>query len=456
MKNLFLTLLFLVSSGCAFRSSPTEMNQRENKVIEEKNRVLRNNYDLVTGFYKGKLHLPNEDREVTLGLYTLDVREGSNSSGEPVFKPMLKAVYRQMYPVEMPIIFDVRYVPETGELSFIKSSGSTDSDIITTIFAKFQGFHIIGEAKTPTGRLGTLDLEFIQKEVEAPVEGDEDRIADEMRKQYESLSGTYIGKIKSSTSNLPNEGGAVGPQSEWDVEVGIYTLEVKSGTKPNGETILKPVLKAVFKQNSPVAPNIILEVQYTPETQQLIFINPAAGASDLQTMTLKLDKKVMTGVAKKSSGIWGNVNLSFSSKTVETPSAGDQEDYNRRITEEYKKIVGTYRGLITPTTPGVEDFEVEVKLFIVQEAGTTGRLIPRLKAYYHRVSDEYNATDLTMAVDYKTELNPPGLDMSGQRSNGGLTYFVVLNAVIANKQITGEYHDQRGQEGPFVLQLVNP
>lgn len=446
--NWFVILFFpFFLSHCAFDHTPTEINQRENKTIEEKNRLLRKNYDMVTGFYEGKLFLENEERTITLGIYTLEVRDGNNSSGEPVFKPILKAVYRQIYPVEIPILLDGRYVPETGELAFINPSNQ-GLDLLHTISANLDGKTIAGVAKTPTGVLGNLSLSFVQKKVEAPLEGDEDRLAEKLRQQYDSLSGTYAGQIIGPDAASENK------QKEWDVELGLYTLEVKSGTKPNGETIFRPVLKAVFKQKYPAVPNIGLEVQYIAETGQLFMVNPLNGTGELHTINAKLNNNQISGIAKKTSGMWGTINLNFIRKSVDTPSEGDQEDYNRRLAEEYQALVGVYRGTISPTANGISPFEVEVKIFIIQEAGNSGN-VPVLKAYYRRMSDRYNATDLTMNVEYKTELKPPGVNMSGQRSNGGMTYFVVLNGVFQKKEIKGQYHDQRGHSGPFRLRWLS-
>ncbi len=745
MKNAILLILSLFYVGCAFDSTSSEINQRENKTIEEKNRVLRNNYGLVTGFYQGKLRLANEERMVTLGIYTLEVKEGTNSSGEPIFKPVLNAVYRQIYPVEVPIVLDGRYVPETGELSFINANSIQSMDSLHTINASINGSKILGVVKTPTGVLGDLDLDFIQKKVDAPLEGDADHIAEKLRQQFEIITGTYVGKLKSS--------GAVDSsnQTEWDIELGIYTLEVKAGTKPNGEVIFRPILKAVFKQHSPVVPNLILDAQFIAETGQVFFVNPNAGLSDLHTINAKLNQKTIQGSAKKASGLWGQLhlefttknvntdpsgdenefnrklreqyqkltgtyrgtivregsgeqpsrvwevelglyiidvkygtlptgepklrpalkarfkqlaplapnvlldvqyvaeseqlmlsvaggdsssssdglnsitgslkdnviagtaskasgywgelrlnfvsknvdtdpsgdeneynrrlreqyqkltgtyrgqilreasggeprrewkvelglyiidvkygtlpsgepklrpalkarfkqlapvapnvlldvqyvaeteqlflsvsggdtlpgaseglnsitsalknnvisgtaskasgywgelNLKFITKSVDTPSSGDQEDYNRRLAEEFQTLVGSYTGTVSPEGRGLEPFNIEVKVFIVQEVAAGGTT-PKLKAYYHRTSDRFNATDLTMNVEYKTELTPAGVDMSGQRSSGALTYFVVLNGQFQNKQIRGQYHDQRGQSGPFRLKRVS-
>jgi hypothetical protein len=732
--NFFLCLSL---SFCAFNKSQNDITNRENKKSEEKNKLLRDTYDLVTGFYNGKLHLPNEDRNISLGVYTLEIKEGTNSSGEPLFKPTLKAVYRQLYPIEVPIVLDGRFVPETGELSFTNPNANISNEMIHTINATINGRKITGTAKTPTGTLGNIDLDFVQKHVEAPTEGDDENMAQKLREQYDLISGSYVGKIKRS-GNSSNE-----IQNEWDVEVGIYTLEVKSGSTASGEAIFKPVLKAVFKQNYPIIPNILLDVQYIPESGQILFFNPSAGPDDLHTINAKLDGNVVDGIAKKSSGFWGtlhlelfsknvntppssdenelnrkireqykeisgtykgkiskevlageipqqwqvelalyvlevrngssptgepkfkptlkalfkqlapvvpntlldvqyiaetgqilfsnsqagpeelnsitaqlndksingtaqkssglwgkidlqflsktvdtpasgdenelnrrlreqyeeisgtykgkvvressngqpkqewavelglyvlevksgstptgepkfkptlkavfkqispvvpnslldvqyiaetgqilfsnsqastnnlnsinarlknksiigtatkstgtwgNIQMNFTSKNVDTPTSGDEEDYNRRLTEEYKALVGTYKGTVSPTSGDSNSFAVEVKVFIVQETGANGSVI-KLKAYYKRSSDRYGATDLTMNVDYKTELDPPGVDMSGERSNGGRTYFVVLNGTFQNKEIKGQYHDQRGFAGPFKLKFRGP
>ncbi len=590
-SKIILSFLMMSVLGCAFNNSKDDIYRRENKVIEEKNQVLRENFNHVTGFYQGRLQLPGEERTVTLGIYTLEVREGTNSTGEPIFRPVLKAVYRQLYPVDAPVLLDGNYNPDRGTLTFGVSSKSTNAIPIDTIEAYFENSKISGLVKTTSGVLGQLDLDFVQKRVDTPSEGDDEHLAEKLREQYSLITGTYTGTITSEDPQRLE-------QNVWNIEVGLYVHEVKAGTKPTGETFFRPVLKAIFKQLNPVAPNLSLDVQFITETKQLLFINPNVSNGNLQSINAKLINKTIQGKAQKSglwgqvhlewtskkvdtdpageenefnrrleeqfkkitgtyqgrilreasgyearrewkvemglyitkvkdgaspsgeprfkpalkakfkqlspvapdvildvqyivesqelflsinevgvapnnsdglhslsatinnntiqgrasrvSGDWGDLSLKFERKEVEAPSSGDIEDYNRRLLEEYNLLVGFYTGTISPQNKEFDSFKIEVKVSIKPpEPGTNS--IPKLIAYYRRTSDKVHATDLTMNVDFKTELSPAGVEMFGQRNIGNATYFVTLTGQFKNKEIQGQYGDHRAQRGTFRL-----
>ncbi len=450
--GLLIAVSCLLSWGCAFNESSDDNNRRENRAIQEKYRVLRDNYNRVTGLYQGTLKLVNGDvRDVSIGIYTLDVPEGSNSSGEKIFKPILKALYKQLSPVDIPVIMDVQYMPEPGELSFVSSGDTKSIDALNTISAKIdRNNSITGTAKKSSGILGELQLNFITKDVNTDPEGGDNEYYRTLRAQYQKIKGTYAGSILREANNRE-------PRREWKVELGIYIIDIKYGNDPNGEPKFRPVLKARFKQLSPVAPNVLLDAQFVPESGRLVFsATPSSGTGVgtdlLNLINAELKNDTIIGTASKASGYWGNLALSLTSREVDTPSFGDQEDYNNRLMEEYQKIAGNYEGKISPV--GLEAFDFELKIFIVQVSGDNS-MAPKLRGYYKRKSDKYNVTELTMDIDYKTELTPAGIDMSGQRSNGSLTYYVVLNGTITGGSITGVYHEQRGQQGPFRLKKVS-
>lgn len=449
--NLFKLSVMAVFSfiflGCAFNNSRDEMDRRENKDIEEKNNVLRSKYDTITGFYQGVLRAGDEERSVTLGIYILEMPGGKNSSGETILIPTLKAVYRQLFPVEKPIVLDGKFTPETGDLSFA-SSTTPSIDALHSIDGTINNLHIQGQAKTSNGVLGNIELEFVQKQVDTP-SGEENEFNRKLREQYQQLTGTYRGSVVRSASRVE-------PRREWDTELGLFIVDVQDGTTPNGQAKFKPALKARFKQLSPVAPNVLLDVQYITESKQLLLStndknNPAA-ANGITSFIGQLNKNTITGQASKSTGYWGDVRMEFISKEVDTPTFGDQEDYQRRLTEEYQTLVGEYRGKVSPK--GKSSFEVELKIFIIRELTPTGT-IPALKAYYRRTSDEIHASDLTMSMEYKSELTPIEVNMSGQRAIGSATYFVTLNANFQNNEFRGQYHDHLGHEGPFRLKRIS-
>lgn len=444
IKLIMICLLSFVYLGCAFNNSRDEMDRTENKDIEEKNNVLRSKYGEITGFYEGTLQTKTEKRIVSLGIYILEVPEGKNSVGDTIMVPKLKAVYRQMSPVERPIVLDGRYVPERGILSF-GTADTPSADALQSIDGSINNAQIQGVAKTTNGELGTIELSFVRKDADVPA-GEEDEFNRKLREQYLQITGTYRGSLVRSASRGE-------PRREWKTELGLFIMNVPDGTTPGGGTKIKPVLKARFKQLSPVAPNVLLDVQYITESRQLLLStapnsNPAA-PNGLTSFIGSLQNNMVTGQASKSTGYWGEVSMQLATKEVDTPAFGDQEDYQRRLMEEYQTLVGTYRGKVSPE--GDSSFEIELKVFIIQAVTPTGETIPALRAYYRRTSDDFHATDLTMTVEYKSELTPIEVNMTGQRTIGSGNYFVTLNASFQNNEFRGQYHDHLGHEGPFRL-----
>lgn len=444
IKIWFIAFLSFGYLGCAFNNSRDEMDRKENKDIEEKNNVLRSKYGEITGFYQGTLRTSTEERTVTLGIYILEAPGGKNSSGETILVPMLKAVYRQMFPVERPIVLDGRYVPERGEISFATAT-TPSPDALHSIDASINNSQIQGIAKTVNGDLGNINLSFVRKEVDTPA-GEENEFNRKLREQYQQITGTYRGSLVRS----PSRGE---PRREWKTELGLFIVDVPDGAASNGQAKFKPALKARFKQLSPVAPNVLLDVQYITESRQLLLsINPnsnPAAPNGLASFIGSLQSNTVTGQASKTTGYWGDVSMQLVTKDVDTPTFGDQEDYNRRLTEEYQTLVGTYRGKISPE--GDSSFEIELKVFIIQAVTPTGGTIPSLRAYYRRISDDFHASDLTMVVEYKSELTPIEVNMTGQRTIGSGNYFVTLNANFQNNEFRGQYHDHLGHKGPFRL-----
>lgn len=447
----FILFQIFLNLSCAFNESEGDLNRRQNKVMKEKYQALRENYNIVTGLYQGTLKLQNGDvREISIGIYILEILEGSNSAGEKIFKPVLKSVFKQLQPIALPVLMDAQYFPESGELTFGKAGDSKEIDDLHTISATFdrQINGIKGIANKSSGYLGEVELKFVTKDVNTDPEGEDNEFYRNLRVQYEKIKGTYVGTIvKDSESEELKK--------VWKIELGLYIVEIKYGNDTNGEPKFRPVLIGRFKQLSPVAPNVLMEVQHIAETGKLVLLaqaNGTSGGTDLiKTIMADLKNDKITGVASKFSGFWGNLELALKSRNVDIPRDGDQEDYNKRLMEEYKKIEGEYEGTISPV--GLESFDFLLRIFTIQVTGENG-LTPKLKAYYRRKNDKYNVTELTMDVQFKTEMDPPGIDMAGQKSNASNAYFVVLNGRIQGGKIKGVYHEQRGQQGPFQLKKV--
>lgn len=443
--NYLSILFFIFISSCAFNESRNGMNKRENKTIEEQNKITRDVYNSITGLYEGKLSLENEERPISIGLYTVDVKDGSSSHGEPIFKPFLKAVYKQLDPIDFPVVMDVRYIPESGSLTFINPTDQKSVDALNTINAKIHNNYIEGEAIRSAGRFGSIYLKLVSKDVTTNPTGEEKEYINKLREQYQKVVGTYQGSIV-------REANMSEPRREWKIELSIYIVEVKYGTEPSGEPKFRPILKARIKQLSPVKPNTYLEVHYDFEKNELVLTSSDPSTTlnpdSINTIVAVFDGKSISGRVSKTAGYWGELNVDFKNKRVEFPAIGDKEEYNQRLYAELQSIAGLYKGTIRPL--GLESFDIELKIFVVSEVGGNGSP-PILKAYYRRTKDIHRATDLTMTAIYKTEMNPSAIDMTGQRTGSGFTYSVTLNGIIKNKKIEGIYHDQRGQEGPFIL-----
>ncbi|WP_374078393.1 hypothetical protein [Bdellovibrio bacteriovorus] len=189
LKKLILSVAMLSLAACAFDKDTSDDNARE---VAERQRQL-NTYSRVVGFYSGKLTTPAAQQDVELRLFTLENEAGKNSNGDERYSVVLRGNYKKLNPVGPGYNFKARYIPETAELILTNDSTALGVDDIHTINAKFSGQKIIGEVKSVSGVIGVLDLTLTSNERQAPGNNEENEYYERLRRQYESIAGTYAG-----------------------------------------------------------------------------------------------------------------------------------------------------------------------------------------------------------------------------------------------------------------------
>lgn len=237
MKQLLRTLSLGVSAtllfgACAFSGNSDSTAQKE---VNDRQK-LQSIYSAVTGTYSGTLTTPSSVQNIEVNLFTLDVKDGVNSDGSDKFRVVLKAAYKKIAPAGAGFTYLARYIQETSELILTNENASLGIDDIHTINAKVVGQRILGEAKSPTGTVGVIDLGLTSRSVQKPGDNEKDDLNRRLREQYNQITGYYEGTV------LPPEN----ERAPFKTSIKIYIVE----SIVNGETV--PQLVGVYKlKNDP-------------------------------------------------------------------------------------------------------------------------------------------------------------------------------------------------------------
>ena len=192
LKKMILALTVLTLSACAFDKDASKNNAKE---VEETQRQ-KSTYDPITGVYTGQLRTPSNRQDISITLFTLAEPVAPNSDRDDGFRWVLRANYKKINPVGMGYSLKARFIPETGQLILTNeniSKGTIGMDDVHTIEAKIVGQRIIGEAKSITGVIGTVELNMTSNEAAAPGNNEEAEYYERLRQQYESIAGVYAG-----------------------------------------------------------------------------------------------------------------------------------------------------------------------------------------------------------------------------------------------------------------------
>lgn len=230
--------------ACAFSGNSTAGNQKE---VTDRQK-LQSTYSAVTGTYTGTLTTASAVQNIEMNLFTLDVKDGVNSDGSDKFRVVLKSAYKKISPVGAGYTYLVRFIPETSELILTNEDPKIGIDDIHTINAKVTGQRITGEAKSPTGIVGVIDLALSSRNAQKPGDNEKDDLNRRLRDQYNKVTGYYEGTV------LPPEN----EQAPFNTSLKIYIVE----SIVNGETV--PQLVGLYKlKNDPSGDlNLGLTISY--------------------------------------------------------------------------------------------------------------------------------------------------------------------------------------------------
>ncbi|MEK2644569.1 hypothetical protein [Bdellovibrio sp. BCCA] len=195
LKKLILSVAILSLAACAFDKDKSKNNSKEAADLQEQS----NNFEKVVGTYGGKLTTPSSQQDVELRLFTLSEPIGKNSDGEDIYRLVLRGNYKKLNPVGPGYNFKIRYIPQSSQLIFTNSVVGTAGesnlgpDDIHTINAQIRGQQIVGQVKSVSGVIGALNLTLSSTENNVPGNNEQNEYYERLRRQYESISGTYAG-----------------------------------------------------------------------------------------------------------------------------------------------------------------------------------------------------------------------------------------------------------------------
>lgn len=249
-KIVFL-IIGLQLSACSFSGNNSANTQKE---VADRQKLI-NTFSQITGTYKGQLITSSNNLVIELSLFTLETKDGVNPDGSDRFRTVLKGVLRKIDPVGNSETFLARYIPETSELILTNSNNTLSNDDTHTINSVIVGRRIIGEAKSPTGTIGQIDLKFVNSSSEKPGQSEIEETNNRIREQYNKIAGDYSGVA------LPPEG----VMAPFAFSVRIYVTE----SIINGQST--PALMANYRRDDDTGGilELLLNVSYKSD------LNPA-------------------------------------------------------------------------------------------------------------------------------------------------------------------------------------
>jgi hypothetical protein len=235
MMSAGLTLLTL--AACSFNGDTTA--DQAKTYLDDRSRIL-SVYEPVVGTYEGQITAKVRSQEdvnkfetkvikVELAVYTQDVQNGRDASGESTPLPTLVIRYRQLDVVRPDEILDARYLQDSGKLTASNSTTSSNSGGNSSIGTnnsaasicssagtiptalgddtRISGDTITGSILRNNGTLGKFTATRVSRDVIAPATDPVSDCNDRLAQEYQAFAGVYKGTIAHTAEN----GGAVTP-----------------------------------------------------------------------------------------------------------------------------------------------------------------------------------------------------------------------------------------------------
>ncbi|MGZ3795607.1 MAG: hypothetical protein ACXVB1_04545 [Pseudobdellovibrionaceae bacterium] len=244
-KSFFIIFAVLCLSACAFDKSSNEDTQAE---IENRN-LLYEKYNRIIGVYHGQLTSGSSEQQVELSFYTIEVKIGDTSRGQPKFLPALMVRYRLLDNVVDDILMTATYLPENNGEIFMSNKDNTFG-----FSGRLNDKDLSGDVTKNGGQWGFLKASLFSHGSSAPNDAN-DRAERNARlmKIYEPIVGQYLGKVVPP----PQQGQA------FAIEVNITIDQVK-----DKDGFYVPALKADYKPAGQNDRNLalFLDIDYKSDT----------------------------------------------------------------------------------------------------------------------------------------------------------------------------------------------
>lgn len=431
-------LLSLTLMGCAFGNDEGSKSQNARDLRERE--ALIESFAQVKGTYAGILRDGIRDEPIEMMFFVQDEPTGQrDAQGRAVTRPSLFARLKTTEIVRFNVRFNTRYYEESGEIVMFAQTEATTTNQIKSIQGVLHrgSGTFTGEVTGIGGTIGTLEMTLVSRASTVPGADEEIEENARLRRQYEIVKGTWEGILQE------------GQRSE-KIRVILFVQDERSQGQ-QGNTITRPVLYARLYTTDIVRYDFTFSSRYRREINELVLFNANA---EVQSISGNFtDSETFLGTASSPRGTLGTVTLKRVSTDTPAPGQGEENDRNERLRRQYQPLVGKYIGkmesMSNSTRPESRGFTVE--LFLTTQATPTGS-VPVLNGHY-KLTDTGGILDLSLAVIYKPELNPPQITLTSQ---GIVTrpgnYFVTLEGTLQpDGSIRGNHMTQMGLTGIFTL-----
>jgi hypothetical protein len=279
---------------------------------------------------------------------------------------------------------------------------------------------------------------------------------DELIQKFSQVTGVYEGTISTNKANSSKPGNYK-PVS-IPVQMAFFTEDVATGKDSNGESKILPALKLRYRQLDAVSKDNIIETRYLSASGEL-----TAASTDGSVSVRGIFKgQTIEGEVFRSSGKLGNFSVRLVTKDVDSGFTSDQGEYYDRVLSQYKELLGSYKGRITPVLGGYKgpnngkpyDAELKVELVPAVVNGSAGF---KLQATFFRPQlDPSLIGPRRLDVIYEIEFEPALLVMTGNGSTPTVpdAHLIEIAGTLENGVYTAEITNRLGSMGKMVLKKV--
>lgn len=194
---LIMSLLTAILS-CSYNKEEAQ-NDQIRQEIKDRTDKLSQNAKLAQKVYTGTIR-GVINQKIEISFYQEEVKKSENAKGQPVYTPELRAKVKQIYPVEISQIYEVREleVQQKLILSRIPSPERLSCSSSPIIFQSLTGFlndnKIEGEVLGENGvYYGQFSVELSNETFNTPSRGDITEYKENLYQEIQAYVGTYVG-----------------------------------------------------------------------------------------------------------------------------------------------------------------------------------------------------------------------------------------------------------------------